>query len=211
MRIELNGILPDLLTPKAVEKSQIWGKRIVFEPQSVLLVSAQSGMGKSTLLHFIYGLRKDFRGVLSINEKSTTERDFHEWECLRRESLSLVFQDLRLFPHLTAGQNLELIPQKNPAAPSAEEMSDRLGVRSCLDQTVSTLSHGQRQRIAIIRALRKPFQWLLLDEPFSHLDDENQETACRLIQETAQANDAGILLSSLGETPSLPFEHRFSL
>ena len=114
------------------------------------------------------------------------------------------FQDLRLFQHLTARQNLQLIPEVNASSPSIEEMTAQLGVENCLDQSVFTLSHGQRQRIAIIRALRKPFRLLLLDEPFSHLDEENQKYASRLIQEVIKANNAGLILSSLGSSPPFP-------
>jgi len=92
-----------------------------------------------------------------------------------------------------------------------EEMADRLGMNAFLDQKVSTLSHGQRQRIAIIRALSKPFQLLLLDEPFSHLDEVNQAEASILIQEITERNDASLILSSLGAVPPLNFNHHYSL
>ena len=139
------------------------------------------------------------------------ENSYEEWESMRKKSISMVFQDLRLFPHLTVQQNLQLIPEVNSSTPSIEEMTTQLGVDNCLGQSVSTLSHGQRQRIAIIRALRKPFRLLLLDEPFSHLDEENQKHASRLIQEVTEANDAGLILSSLGSSPALSFDHRISL
>ena len=74
----------------------------------------------------------------------------------------MVFQDLRLFPHLTAHENLQLIPEVNKTAPSIDEMAKRLKVENCLKQLVSTLSHGQRQRVAIIRALQNPFAFLCL-------------------------------------------------
>jgi ABC-type nitrate/sulfonate/bicarbonate transport system ATPase subunit len=65
--------------------------------------------------------------------------------------------------------------------------------------------------MAIIRALRKPFRLLLLDEPFSHLDEENQKHASRLVQEVTEANDAGLILSSLGPSPALSFDQQISL
>ena len=123
----------------------------------------------------------------------------------------MIFQDLRLFQHLSVRQNLQLIPEINASSPSIEEMTAQLGVENCLDQSVSRLSHGQRQRIAIIRALQKPFRLLLLDEPFSHLDEENQKYASRLIQEVTKANDAGLILSSLGSSPALSFDQQISL
>ena len=53
-------------------------------------------------------------------------------------------------------------------------MTEQLDITDLLHQSVATLSHGQRQRVALVRALRKPFRLLLLDEPFSHLDEVNQ-------------------------------------
>ena len=169
MLIELQNLIPEPIPQKIVEASKVWGTNLRFETNSNILVSAQSGMGKSTLLHIIYGLRKDYSGKLLIDENNIRKHSYQEWENLRNNPYPW-FQDLRLFQHLTARQNLQLIPEVNASSPSIEEMTTQLGVENCLDQSVFTLSHGQRQRIAIIRALlRKPFRLLLLDEPFSHL------------------------------------------
>ena len=211
MLIELQNLIPEPIPQNIVEASEVWGTNLRIETNSNVLVSAQSGMGKSTLLHIIYGLRKDYSGKLLIDENNIRKHSYQEWENLRKQSISMVFQDLRLFQHLTARQNLQLIPEVNASSPSIEEMTAQLGVENCLDQSVFTLSHGQRQRIAIIRALRKPFLLLLLDEPFSHLDEENQKLASRLIEEVAEANNAGLILSSLGSSPALSFDQQISL
>ena len=211
MLIELQQVIPTPLPEKIIKASEIWDQDLVIKPNSKILMSAQSGMGKSTLLHLIYGLRKDYQGKLLIKGKCARGLNYEDWETLRRNSISLVFQDLRLFPHLTARENLRLIPDPNPASPSIDEMAERLGMLPHLEQSVSTLSHGQRQRIAIIRALRKPFQLLMLDEPFSHLDEENQSLACKLIQEVISKNHAGIILSSLGSVPNLEFDLKYTL
>lgn len=211
MLIELNQIIPSPLPDKVIDSSEIWNLNLLIQPQSKTLISAQSGLGKSTLLHLIYGLRQDYSGQLLIDGKPARDFSFIQWEELRRESLSLVFQDLRLFPHLSAQDNLNLIPQSNPASPSIMEMADRLGMESHLQQPVSTLSHGQRQRIAIMRALRKPFRILLLDEPFSHLDEINQTLACELIRDVVEQLQAGLILSSLGSAPALSFDDQYSL
>ena len=70
------------------------------------------------------------------------------------------------FPSLTARENLGLLPRLSEERPPVEEMCERLGVHSLLEQPISTLSLGQRQRIALIRSLRKPFKWLLLKRTF---------------------------------------------
>ena len=116
MLIELQQVIPTPLPEKIIKASEIWDQDLVIKPNSKILISAQSGMGKSTLLHLIYGLRKDYQGKLLIKGKCARGLNYESWETLRRNSISLVFQDLRLFPHLTARENLRLIPDPNPAS-----------------------------------------------------------------------------------------------
>ena len=211
MLIELEKLVPHPLPDRIVESSAFWRNALKIEPQSKVLFSAQSGMGKSTLLHILYGLRQDYSGEAKLEGKSLRGFSLAEWEAVRRERISLQFQDLRLFPNLTARDNLNLLPRIHPSAPSVEEMTERLGMKPFLDQSLSTLSQGQRQRMALIRALRKPFQLLMLDEPFSHLDEGNQLNACSLIEEVVRGNQAGLLVSSLGSTPPITFDQRIEL
>ena len=211
MLIELEKLVPHPLPDRIVESSAVWRNDLKIEPQSKVLFSAQSGMGKSTLLHILYGLRRDYSGEAKLEGKSLREFSLTDWEAIRRERISLQFQDLRLFPNLTARENLNLLPRINPSAPSVEEMTERLGMTPFLDQSLATLSQGQRQRMALVRALRKPFQLLMLDEPFSHLDEGNQLNACSLIEEVVRGNQAGLLVSSLGSTPPITFDQRIEL
>jgi putative ABC transport system ATP-binding protein len=211
MMIELNHVVPHPLPKQVIQSSDVWDTKLCFKPNSTCLVSAQSGMGKSTLLHFLYGVRKDFSGILSIDGKDSSSLSREDWIKIRKTSISLVFQDLRLFSHLTALENINLIPVANPQAPAVEEMADQLGIMDLLHQSVATLSHGQRQRVALVRALRKPFQFLLLDEPFSHLDEVNQNKACSLITQLVQINGASLILSTLGSVPEIQFDQTYSL
>jgi putative ABC transport system ATP-binding protein len=211
MMIELNHVVPHPLPKQVIQSSDVWNTKLCFKPNSTCLVSAQSGMGKSTLLHLLYGVRKDFSGILSIDGKDSSSLSREDWIKIRKTSISLVFQDLRLFSHLTALENINLIPVANPQTPAVEEMADQLGIMDLLHQSVATLSHGQRQRVALVRALRKPFQFLLLDEPFSHLDEVNQNKACSLITQLVQINGASLILSTLGSVPEIPFDQTYSL
>ena len=76
-------------------------------------------------------------------------------------------------------------------------MAKRLGIESKLGKLCSTCSYGEQQRIAIIRALQQPFNFLLLDEPFSHLDEANRKKAMELIEEETTLRKASIILADL--------------
>ncbi|MEL0098123.1 MAG: ATP-binding cassette domain-containing protein [Opitutae bacterium] len=211
MKIELRNIIPAPLPHSVVSGSELWGKDYTFNQGESILAYAPSGKGKSTLLHIIYGLRKDFTGELVLGEQLSPQSSMGAWQDARSHKLSILFQDMRLFPHLSTRQNLALLPVLSSVIPPVEEMCERLGVLALLEQRVSTLSHGQRQRIALIRSLCKPFRWLLLDEPFSHLDPANTELAVQLIEEIRMLNHAGLILTSLQEESPLQCMHRLQL
>ena len=211
MLIELNQVIPEPIPKEMIERSEVWGTQLKIEPRTFNLISAHSGKGKSTLLHLLYGLRKDFSGEVIMNGENIQKQTTYNWTSLRSTQIALLFQELKLFPKLCACENIELIPQINQNVPSGLEMAKQLGMEGFLTKPVETLSFGQRQRIALIRTLRKPFKLLLLDEPFSHLDQENIDLASSLINEIARANQATVLLTSLGETPPLSFDRILSL
>ena len=174
-------------------KSDILGtKKCEFQPGQRYLIKAPSGKGKSTILHIIYGLRKDFTGEVNLEGKSSDSFSDDQWSDWRQCKIAIVFQDLRLFPQLTGLENIRLNGGWKGDADEAEiiRMAEKLGIADLLEQKAETLSYGQRQRVAIIRALIQPFDYLLLDEPFSHLDEANTKQACELIQEKLTANDA---------------------
>ncbi|MFT5385858.1 MAG: putative ABC transport system ATP-binding protein [Saprospiraceae bacterium] len=206
--ILLSNVKPDpIFDGGKANSSNIWASECVFEKGKHYLITAPSGKGKSTLLHLIYGLRNDYSGKIAINEQAISNFKPDDWSALRQQKLSIVFQDLRLFPNLSALENIEL---KNDlsAHKSKEEiiaMAEKLGVSDLLNKPCNTLSYGQRQRIAIIRSLCQPFDFLLLDEPFSHLDDDNIDIASSLILKEVEEQKAAMLLVSLGE----PFNYSY--
>ena len=202
--IELNNVQPTPLKemPGGISSaSGVFATTCIFEKGKNYLVNAASGKGKSTLLHIIYGIRGDFDGLASLNGKDARSFTANDWASCRQQQLSIVFQDLRLFPQLTGLENILLKNGQTDCEPEAEirQWAARLGMEPYLQQTAATLSYGQRQRIAILRALCQPFDMLLLDEPFSHLDEENTRLASTLIEETCQKRQAGFVMVSLGE------------
>lgn len=212
MDILLEGIIPFPLRDN-YSQSGVWGRRIEIKSGLSYLVNAPSGNGKSTLLSYMYGLRKDYEGRIMINGKDAKSSKPVEWSKYRQMNISMVFQDLRLFGELTAWQNIQ-VKRKLANAITDEDlvrMAETLGVSAFMHKQVKFLSMGQQQRVAIIRALVQPFKWLLLDEPFSHIDKDNISKAERLIREVCARNGAGVVTTTLGEHYDLSYNEVLNL
>lgn len=215
---QLDQVLPHPLQEQVQAHSQVWNCQAQLRQGQFTFVSAASGKGKTTLQHILYGLRKDFNGKISINSPEVKgevlQLSHAQWAKLRQNQLSIVFQDLRLFGHLTGWENLLLKNQLTGFKTEAQikAMCERLGMmQALLDKPSELLSYGQRQRLAIVRALCQPFALLLMDEPFSHLDQENIQKACALIEEETKAQGAGLVLASLGERYFLNYDQTLDL
>jgi len=200
MHIKLEHLIPEPLIEIAPKTYGVWLRKVVLEPSQWTQLVAPSGRGKSTLLNIIYGNRTDYQGQVWIDGKSTLSFSADDWAQLRRERLSVVFQDLRLFADLSGWDNLLLKQQLTETVSKDQiaEMATQLGILRLLDKSCGTMSYGERQRVAIIRSLLQPFEYLLLDEPFSHLDEANRQIAANLIQQACQQRNAGLLIAGLG-------------
>lgn len=198
--IQLIDVKPAPLVSQGMNpRSVIFGTQCTMQQGTHYLISAPSGKGKSTLLHILYGLRSDYQGEVQVDDLNLQSASADQKALLRQKTLAIVFQDLRLFPELSALDNIrlkaELTGYKSVA--DIEEMAEQLGVSSLLNQKAGTLSYGQQQRVAIIRALMQPFRYLLLDEPFSHLDPDNSTRALALIEAVCRQEGASMILTSL--------------
>ena len=213
MQISLQSIIPFPLKETQTSVSQIWGRDISFNSQNTYLISAASGTGKTTLLHCIYGLRTDYEGILSISNQDISTLSQHEILTWRRNKLSIVPQGLVLFDSLSFMENILLKNRLTKFKTQDEivEMTHQLGMSAHINQQTKTLSYGQKQRLAILRALCQPFEFLLLDEPFSHLDNSNINIAWQLVQKEAKKQNAGIILTSLGNNDQLDFDQTIML
>lgn len=199
MQIQLQQIAPSFFTADRYVNSEVWGKNISIQKGENLHVVAPSGSGKTSFTHFLYGLRKDYTGAILFNGENIADFNAEKLAMWRAEHISIVFQDMRLFTDQTVLQNLEIkrILRAYHEQQKITEMAERLGIKNKLDKMCRTCSYGEQQRIAIIRSLLQPFDFLLLDEPFSHLDDENSKKAMALIEEEAAARKASIILNDL--------------
>jgi len=199
MQINLQKLVPDYINKDNVNKSQIWGENITVITGEHLHIVAPSGSGKTSLIHFIYGLRKDYTGNIFYDNSNIKKLSAESFSSFRQNRISIIFQDLRLFENQTARENIEIKRMLDPYHSSQiiEEMARRLGIDSKLDQLSKTCSYGEQQRIAIIRSLMQPFDFLLLDEPYSHLDEANRKKAMELIYEECERRNAAMVFADL--------------
>lgn len=212
MTLQLDQVMPHPLRDSR-RASGIWGQSLHLEPGQQVFIQAPSGTGKSTLIHILYGLRRDYDGLVRWDGKDIRVLDEQHIARQRSESLSIIFQDLRLFPELTARENLEIKRSLTDTVPAVvvDEWMERLGLAHRRNALAATLSYGERQRVAIIRALLQPFRWLLMDEPFSHLDHENIEKAVDLIREVVVKNNSSLLLADLEDNNYFSFTQKIKL
>ena len=211
--ITLSNVIPIPLKEQNIGSSEVWKTELQIPDKQKIFLSAPSGKGKTTFQLMLYGIRKDYEGIVKMNGEDISTFDLNKWSDIRQNKLSIIFQDLRLFPDLTAMENIEL--KNNLTNHKTKEqilqMAESLGVADFLKKKAGILSYGQRQRMAIIRAMCQPFELLLMDEPFSHLDKANIEKACELINSETKQNGAGYIIASLGDRYSLEYDHTIQL
>ncbi len=189
------------MTEIPVEGSAVWeADSFTFSRDKSYLVEAASGKGKTSLLSIMFGLRRDYRGSLFIDGTNARTFKSKDWSHLRKQRVSYIFQGLELFDDLSAIDNILLKNRitKFKTLQQIKDMADKLDMAPFLDRKCRLLSFGQQQRIAIIRALCQPFEFLFADESFSHIDKQNSATAMQLIREECNAQNAGLILTSLG-------------
>ena len=184
-----------------------------FERGKNYCVEAASGIGKSSLLHFIGGFRTDYDGTITLDGHDIRSFSADERALLYRTELAYMFQDLRLFPNLTAYENVQIVNQQTSfrSEEGIRSLFDELGLRDKWSQPAQLLSWGQQQRVAFIRALCQPCSFLLMDEPISHLDDTNARIMADILSREQQQREFGIIVTSLGKTLPIHYDQQLQL
>jgi len=213
MQLGIQNLLPSFFKQDSALGSEVWRKDLLFEKGDLVKIVAPSGKGKSSLMNFLYGMRNDYNGRITYDEHDLRGFDREQLARYRKDHISIVFQDLRLFPNQSVFDNIEIKRQLNPyhTSEKIKEMTSRLGIEEKLGVVSSKCSYGEQQRVAIIRALMQPFDFLLLDEPFSHLDEVNAEKAMNLMLEETRLRNAAIVFADLERIDFYPYTKLFHL
>ena len=211
--IRLLSLLPQSFFLQKNLQSEVWQQDITFEKGQLYLVEADSGKGKSTLCSYILGYRHDYSGQLLFDDDDARGFSVNQWVDLRRSHISTLFQELRLFPELTAMENVQI---KNKLTGFKSDSQIRewfqiLGIDDKMDAKIGRMSFGQQQRVAMIRALVQPFDFIVVDEPISHLDDANAQRMGHAMIAEAKAQGAGVIVTSIGKRMDLNYDKTFKL
>ena len=207
-RIQLQNVLPEVFTSRTDIRSEVWLQEVTLERGKTYLVEAASGTGKSSLLSFLYGYRKDYSGDILFDGKDIRECSNGDWVDIRRNHLSQLFQELRLFPELTAMENVMIKNQLTDlqSEKTIREWFDAMGIAACMDKRLGHMSFGQQQRVALIRALCQPFEFLLADEPVSHLDNTNSDIMGGIMLAEAKRQGAALIITSIGKHMNMDYD-----
>ena len=206
--IQFKSVLPEVFSKCPDIHSEVWRQELVFSKNTLTLVEAASGKGKSTFCSYILGYRHDYSGQIFFDGSDIRQFNTRDWTMVRTSQVSMLFQELRLFPELTALENV-LIKNRLTDYKSKEEILhwfDRLGIADKCNVRVGQMSFGQQQRVALMRALAQPFDFIVADEPISHLDDDNSAVMAQLMMEEAHRQGAGVIVTSIGKHMQLEYD-----
>jgi ABC-type lipoprotein export system ATPase subunit len=175
------------------------GADLDVERGELVAVVGRSGSGKSTLLHLLGGLDRPDAGTLEVAGKRLERLPESGLTALRRHHVGFVFQAFHLLPELTGVENV-LLPARLArdgveAAPRARDLLARLDLAPIAGRLPTTMSGGERQRLAIARALVNDPALLLADEPTGNLDEESGAAVVDLLRRAADGERAVVLVT----------------
>ncbi len=157
----------------------------VFEDGRSYLLLGASGCGKSTLLNLIAGILTPDTGKIEIDGRDMTVLRQSQKDLFRIRSIGYIFQDFKLIEEMTVADNIEILRLENVDTSAAADLLRRLGIYDKRNKKVRCLSGGEKQRVAIVRALVKKPDIILGDEPTGNLNFAIGEKVVRELTETA--------------------------
>lgn len=174
--------------------SKNYGNHIIFDNMSITFdeenslngIIGKSGSGKTTLFNILFGLDTSYDGKYSIDNRNTRDFSNKIWDKTRREDIHIVFQDFKLIENFTVLENLTLT--LNCSVSSAEDALEKLNILELKNEKVRNISGGEKQRLAISRAIIGNPKILLLDEPTGNLDDTHADIIMKCVQSLKNEN-----------------------
>lgn len=148
------------------------------EPK-IYAIQGPSGIGKTTILNIIAGLTQPDSAFIKIGNKTLTDTKVEQQVKIQKRNIGYLFQDYQLFPHMTVLQNLTFM---TPMSQHITQLMQKLNISDLVKQYPATLSGGEAQRVALARALSTKPDLILLDEPFSSLDDLTKENSMSMVR-----------------------------
>lgn len=181
-----------------------------------IFLRGASGTGKSTLLNLLCGLLRPSSGSLSVLGQELTRMSGHARDRFRARHMGVVFQQFNLIPWLSVRDNVRLAAYFAGSQKNLEQHLIELGAQlnltpALLEQKAATLSVGQQQRVAVMRALINRPEILLVDEPTSALDQDNRDAFIQLLLNTVNACGATLLFVSHDHTLAAHFPTQVQL
>ena len=176
---------------------------------ATVAVIGQSGTGKTTLLNLVAGIIAPAAGTIMVNDEDITRFDDASRRDYRIRNIGLVFQEFELLEYLTVLDNI-LLPYRMSSALTldtsvrdrANELACLVGIEDKLQRCVRHLSQGERQRVAICRAVLPEPALLLCDEPTGNLDPTNTDRVLDILFDYVKSNDT-TLVSVMHERENL--------
>ena len=191
--IQFKYVIPQVFASREEQNSDVWQQDITFEKEKVYLIEAESGKGKSTFCSYLIGYRHDYSGQVLFDDIDARGLKVADWTNIRQQHISMLFQELRLFPELTAMENV-LIKNNLTGYKTREEIVswfEMLGIPDKQDVKIGRMS---------------PFDFLVADEPVSHLDDQNATIMGDIMMQEVRRQGAGLIVTSIGKHMDLNYD-----
>ncbi len=184
------------------------------EAGNTLLITGDSGTGKTTYLHILAGLLKSTKGEIVIDKTAMQSLSEKATDKFRGKYIGVVFQKSHFIAALSVLENLEMaswLATGKKHTQRAKKLLEQLGIENQATKLPSQLSIGQQQRVSIARALMNEPKVLLADEPTSSLDDKNAEKVIELLTSLSKEYNAALLIVTHDNRIKEKFNNKITL